>query len=122
MKKSYRIKKNQEFQHVFKNGKSFANRQLVIYFIEKQQQNHFRIGLSVSKKVGNAVVRNRVKRFLRQAFLELKEEMKQPLDIVIIARIPAKDMDFNSLKNSLIHVLSKTQLLKRSQTLQRNKR
>lgn len=114
MKKTYRIKKNEEFQHVFKNGKSFANRQLVIYFLHKQEQTHFRVGLSVSKKIGNAVVRNQVKRYLRQAFLELKPQVKPSLDIVIIARAPVKDMDYHQIKKSLIHVLSKTESIKRS--------
>ncbi|MFB1051708.1 ribonuclease P protein component [Paraliobacillus sp. JSM ZJ581] len=113
MKKTYRIKKNEEFQHVFQKGQSFANRQLVIYFLHKHEQTHFRIGLSVSKKIGNAVVRNRVKRYLRQAFLELKQQIDPSLDIVIIARIPTKDMDYHHMKKSLIHVLSKTKSLKR---------
>ncbi|CQR45800.1 Ribonuclease P protein component [Paraliobacillus sp. PM-2] len=114
MKKTYRIKKNEEFQDVFKNGKSFANRQLVIYFLDNPKQPHFRIGLSVSKKIGNAVVRNRVKRYLRQAFLELKEQVDPSFDIVIIARVPTKEMDYHQVKKSLKHVLSKTELLKRS--------
>ncbi|GAA5416558.1 ribonuclease P protein component [Paraliobacillus ryukyuensis] len=115
MKKMYRIKKNEEFQHVFKKGKSFANRQLVIYFVRNNQYNHFRIGLSVSKKIGNAVVRNRIKRYLRQTFLELKEEIDPAFDMVIIARIPTKDMEYHGIKKSLMHVLSKTELLKRYQ-------
>ncbi len=116
MKKTYRIKKNEEFQHVFKNGKSFANRQLVIYYVKGNTQTHFRIGLSVSKKIGNAVVRNRVKRYLRQSFLELKEGIDSSFDIVIIARVPTNEMNFYQMKKSLTHVLSKTQLLKRSQS------
>lgn len=51
MKKEFRIKKNEEFQYAFKRGKSFANRQLVIYYVEKKDQQHFRIGLSVGKKL-----------------------------------------------------------------------
>ena len=60
MNKHQRIKKNKEFQHVFKKGKSFANRQFIVYVL-KGEQPEFRLGLSVSKKVGNAVARNRVK-------------------------------------------------------------
>ncbi len=63
MKKEYRIKKNEEFQKILKHGHSFANRQLVLYYYEKEQQSHFRVGLSVGKKIGNAVKRNEVKRF-----------------------------------------------------------
>ncbi|MDL4840928.1 ribonuclease P protein component [Aquibacillus rhizosphaerae] len=111
MKKAYRLKKNEEFQLVFKKGKSFANRQLVLYFINKEDQQHFRIGLSVSKKIGNAVVRNQIKRYIRQAFLELDGQVSNPYDFIIIARKPTKDMDFHQIKKSLIHVLSKSSLL-----------
>ncbi len=112
MRKAFRIKKNIEFQDVFKKGASFANRQLVIYFLHKNDQRHYRIGLSVSKKIGNAVVRNKVKRYLRQAFLELDEEIKSSYDIIIIARKPVKDLDYHQVKKSVQHLLYKTKLLK----------
>ncbi|WP_093214709.1 ribonuclease P protein component [Sediminibacillus albus] len=111
MKKAHRMKKNEEFQHVFNKGRSFANRQLVIYFLKKDRQSHYRIGLSVSKKIGNAVVRNRIKRYLRQAFHELDERVANNYDYIIIARKPAKDMDFHQMKKSLSHVLHKSKLL-----------
>ncbi|WP_106495688.1 ribonuclease P protein component [Lentibacillus sp. Marseille-P4043] len=113
MKKAFRIKDNKEFQHVFKKGKSFANRQLVIYYLQKPDQGHFRIGLSVGKKIGNAVTRNRIKRYLRQAFHELDKKVYTNYDIVIIARQPTKEMDFHHIKKSLVHLLSKERLLKK---------
>ncbi|OIK08447.1 ribonuclease P protein component [Bacillus sp. MUM 13] len=115
MKKKLRIKKNDEFQDVFKKGESFGNRQFVVYVLEKPNQDHFRIGLSVSKKIGNAVVRNQIKRYIRQSFLELIEDIEIGKDYVIIARKPASQMDFLEVKNSLIHVL------KRSKSLTLNK-
>ncbi len=98
LKKSYRIKANKEFQHVFKHGKSFANRQLVLYYIKKPEQTHFRIGLSVGKKIGNAVTRNRIKRYLREAFHELEAGVEPGYDIVIIARQPTKRMNYHEMK------------------------
>ncbi|MGE8204775.1 ribonuclease P protein component [Heyndrickxia sp. NPDC080065] len=112
MKKSYRIKKNIEFQHVFKKGKSFANRQFVIYVLKKRDQENFRIGLSVSKKIGNAVKRNEIKRYLRQCFTELKENIDKGNDYVIIARKPAAEMNFHEVKSSLQHVLKVAKVLK----------
>ncbi|SEO40508.1 ribonuclease P protein component [Amphibacillus marinus] len=112
MKKAYRLKSNDEFQLVFKQGKSFANRQLVLYYLPKKDQSHFRFGLSVSKKVGNAVVRNRIKRYLRQALLEMNDKIVHSYDYVIIARMPTKDIDFHQMKKSLTHVLFKSHLLK----------
>lgn len=113
MKKEYRVKDNNDFQTIFKRGKSFANRQLVIYYMKKKDQEHFRVGLSVGKKIGNAVLRNRIKRYLRQAFQELEKDIDSSLDIIIIARQPTKDMSFFEVKKSLTHLLSKERLLKR---------
>jgi ribonuclease P protein component len=113
MKKEFRVKDNEDFQAIFKKGKSFANRQLVIYYMKKENQDHFRIGLSVGKKIGNAVVRNRIKRYLRQAFHELEDGILPNYDMIIIARQPTKDLGFFDIKKSLTHLLSKEKLLKR---------
>lgn len=113
MKKEYRIKDNEEFQHVFRRGKSFANRQLVIYYEQDLKQNHFRIGLSVGKKIGNAVTRNRIKRYLRQCFIELEDKIFPTLNIIIIARQPTNQMNYHEIKKSLLHLLSKQRLLKK---------
>lgn len=114
MKKRQRVKKNDDFQKVFKKGKSFANRQFVIYFLEKEGQTEFRVGLSVSKKLGNAVTRNQIKRYIRQSIHELKDEVKQNMDYVIIARQPAATMDFHEVKQSLQHVLRIAKVLKKT--------
>lgn len=112
MRKAWRIKRNDEFQAVFKNGKSFANRQFIVYMLEKDGQAHFRIGLSVSKKIGNAVVRNRIKRYLRQVFFELEASIAKEKDYVIIARKPAAKMEFHEVKKSMQHVLTLAKVLK----------
>ncbi|MEH7084828.1 ribonuclease P protein component [Neobacillus drentensis] len=113
MKKELRIKKNKEFQTAFQKGQSFANRQFVVYSLPKEGQDHFRIGLSVSKKIGNAVTRNRIKRYVRQSILELNEQLAIGNDYVIIARKPAADMDFFEVKKSLTHVLKVGKVLKK---------
>lgn len=113
MKKEFRVKKNKEFQEIFKQGKSFANRQFVVYSLKRPGQQHFRIGLSVSKKIGNAVIRNQIKRYVRQAFHELEDELHNEFDYIIIARKPTASMDFFEVKNSLIHVLKLSKVLKK---------
>ncbi|WP_163539643.1 ribonuclease P protein component [Gracilibacillus sp. YIM 98692] len=110
MKKAFRIKKNTEFQKVFKKGASFANRQLVIYYLYNEQQLHYRVGLSVSKRIGNAVVRNQIKRYIRQAFTDMDHRIKPTYDIVIIARKPTRNMNYHEIKKSLSHLLYKTHL------------
>ncbi|NHM33602.1 ribonuclease P protein component [Neobacillus terrae] len=113
MKKELRIKKNQEFQDAFKNGRSFANRQFVVYALKKEGQPYFRIGLSVSKKIGNAVMRNQIKRYVRQSVLELMDQIMPENDYVIIARKPVAEMDFSEVKKSLTHVLKVGKVLRK---------
>jgi ribonuclease P protein component len=113
MKKELRIKKNKEFQEAFQKGHSFANRQFVVYALAKEDQDHFRIGLSVSKKIGNAVTRNQIKRYIRQAVFELSDLIHIGNDYVIIARKPAAEMDFFEIKKSLTHVLKVGKVLKK---------
>lgn len=113
MKKKFRIKKNEEFQQVFHKGESFANRQFVIYILQKDNQDYFRIGLSVSKKIGNAVMRNQIKRYIRQSFLEMKDDLLTERDYVVIARKPAAQMDFHEVKSSLAHVLRKGKVVRK---------
>ncbi|MCI3142558.1 ribonuclease P protein component [Staphylococcus haemolyticus] len=103
VEKAYRIKKNTDFQTIYKRGKSLANRQFVVYTYNSNK-NHFRLGISVSKKLGNAVTRNRIKRAIRENFKIHKEDIIAR-DIIVIARQPAKDMTTLEIQGSLEHVL-----------------
>lgn len=122
MKKEFRVKKNKDFQEAFKKGKSFANRQFVVYSLKKPEQEHFRIGLSVSKKIGNAVTRNQIKRYIRQAFHEMENEINNQFDYIIIARKPVVEMDFHEIKKSLTHVLKLSKVLTTKKTGYNEKR
>ncbi|GAA0334604.1 ribonuclease P protein component [Bacillus carboniphilus] len=104
MKKEYRVKKNEDFQVIFKKGKSVANRQFVLYSLKKEQQDHFRIGISVSKKLGNAVKRNYIKRCIRKFFQDYQDHLLAGHDYLVIARKPTSEMDFAEMEKSLIHV------------------
>ena len=106
MKKAYRVKSEEEFQIAFQNGVSFANRQLVLYVYPKPGQAHFRVGFSVSKKLGNAVNRNRIKRRLRQIMHELSPFIRQDADYLLIARFDIKHKDYQQMKQSAIHVMN----------------
>ncbi|SIT87048.1 ribonuclease P protein component [Edaphobacillus lindanitolerans] len=113
MNKHQRVKKNEDFQKVFKKGKSFANRQFVIYSLRKEDQQEFRVGISVSKKIGNAVTRNRIKRYVRQTILELGDDLRPDMDYIIIARHQAAAIDFHTTKKSLIHVMRIAKVLRK---------
>ncbi len=113
MKKEQRIKKNEEFSQVFKQGHSVANRQFVLYVLPKEGQVIFRLGLSVSKRVGNAVTRNRVKRYIREVFHSQKDLLEANVDYVVIARKPAATMNLVEVEQSLLHVMRKARILKK---------
>ncbi|GAA5412145.1 ribonuclease P protein component [Streptococcus uberis] len=104
MEKAYRIKRNSDFQAIYENGKSVANRQFVVYTYKNRDLKHFRLGISVSKKLGNAVTRNRIKRAIRENFKVHKQNIIAK-DIIVIARQPAKDMNTLEIQSSLEHVL-----------------
>ena len=111
MRKSYRVKKEQEFQKVFHHGNSVANRQFVVYQIDKSNQSHFRVGISVSKKLGNAVVRNRIKRLIRSVLTELKPQLQSEIDFIVIARKPVVSMNYQEIKKCMMHVLKLGKIL-----------
>lgn len=112
MKKKNRVKKQGDFQAIFHHRSSVANRQFIVYQLDKENQEFFRIGLSVSKKLGNAVVRNHIKRYIRQVIAEEKDSISIGKDYVIIARKPCVEMDYIDFKKSLIHVLKKAKVCK----------
>ena len=103
MRFSESLKKNSEFQNVYENGKSYANKYLVMYVL-KNDLNRNRIGISVSKKVGNSVIRHRVSRLIRESFRLNKDLFETGYDIVIIARVSAKGKSFNDICSALIHL------------------
>ena len=119
MRKEQRIKKNEEFSAVFNHGRSVANRQFVLYVLKKEDQEQFRLGLSVSKRVGNAVVRNRIKRLIRTVFQETQHSLVPSYDYVVIARKPAASMDYKEFHSSLAHVMRKGGVIKRQQQASR---
>ncbi|MBM7606730.1 ribonuclease P protein component [Metabacillus litoralis] len=114
MRRKYRIKKNKDFQKVFKKGKSIANRQFVLYIYSEREEKEFRVGLSVSKKIGNAVTRNKVKRLIRQVFLEEKDKLVHGKEFIIIARKPAAQMNYHEVKSSLNHLFRKAKIFQSS--------
>ncbi len=89
MKFSTSLKKNKDFQVVYKNGTSKANRYLVMYVYENGLSEN-RLGISVSKKVGNSVVRHRLTRLIRESYRLHEEMFHSGWDIVVIARYPDK--------------------------------
>ncbi|MBR4027407.1 MAG: ribonuclease P protein component [Lachnospiraceae bacterium] len=103
MKFSESLKKNIDFQNVYKNGKSYANRYLVMYVLENHLEKN-RIGISVSKKVGNSVIRHRITRLIRESYRLQEDVFNSGLDIVVIARATARGVGFKEIESALLHL------------------
>ena len=103
MKFSESLKRNADFQNVYKNGKSYANRYLVMYVPENQTGRN-RLGISVSKKVGNSIVRHRVTRLIRESYRLQEDMFNSGLDMVVIARKSAKDKTCQDIGSALQHL------------------
>ncbi|GAB6104724.1 MAG: ribonuclease P protein component [Blautia sp.] len=109
MKYSESLKKNSDFQQVYRHGTSYANRYLVMYVLENQYMKN-RLGISVSKKVGNSVVRHRVTRLIRESYRLNELLFKKSLDIVVIARPSAKEKSYQEIESALLHLAKKHQI------------
>lgn len=97
------LKKNKDFQIVYRTGKSYANRFLVMY-IRKNGMNRNRLGISVSKKVGNSVVRHHLTRLIREGYRLQEEHFLCGYDIIAVVRVNAKNSTFADIKSALIHL------------------
>ena len=97
------FKKNNDFQFVYKNGKSYANKYLVMYLLENNQEMN-RLGISVSKKVGNSVVRHRITRLIRESYRLHENIFNSGLDIVVIARNSASSVSYWKIESALLHL------------------
>ena len=105
MKYSDSLKKNQYFQKVYRKGTSQANRYLVMYVLRNEDEHmKNRLGISVSKKVGNSVVRHRITRSIRESYRLNETVFKRGLDIVVVARTNAKGRTYHEIESALLHL------------------
>ena len=112
MEYSDSLKKNNEFQKVYRKGTSQANRYLVMYVLENHDRHmENRLGISVSKKVGNSVVRHRLTRLVRESYRLNEERFNRNLDIVVIARPAAKGRSYHEIESAFMHLAGKHQII-----------
>lgn len=97
------LKSNRDFLNIYKIGKSYANKYLIMYVVENGTENN-RLGISVSKKVGNSVVRHRVKRLIRESYRLQEAVFNSGLDIVIVARATAADISYKETESAVLHL------------------
>ena len=103
------IKENSDFKRAYYRGKSVVKRRVVIYY-RKNKYGFNRLGLTVSPKIGCAVVRNRVRRLIKENY-RILQGLKEGYDIVIVARGSSKDASFGEIGNDIIKGFKESSLL-----------
>jgi len=113
MDKKLRLRSNEDFKKVYKYGKSYWNRNLVIYF-RKNELDHCRIGFTVTKKIGNSVVRNKIRRRMKEIIRKNIDNISGEYDIILVPKKNVADIDYKTLESATIHILKLAGLLKDS--------
>lgn len=106
------IRKNYDFVKVYRHGKSYANKYLIMHIIENQMSIN-RFGITVSKKVGNSVVRHRVTRLIRESIRLNEDKFAIGHDIVIVARNTAKEKKYQDVESAILHLGRVHKIVKR---------
>ena len=104
MKQSESLKNNEDFREIYRTGKSYANKYLIMY-VKRNETSQNRLGISVSKKVGNSVVRHRITRLIRESYRLSEDSFLSGLDIIVVARVGAKEKDYSEINSALLHLM-----------------
>jgi ribonuclease P protein component len=105
------LRNTRQFNQVYKRGKSIVNRHVVMYY-SRNQLGYNQIGFSVSKKVGKAVVRNRVKRVMKELYRLNVENIVDGYDIVFVARVRSKDSSYKEIEKAMLDCFKKGNLMR----------
>ena len=111
MNKQYRVKKAQEIELIIKEKKFSANSFFVVYKRKNSETSHFRYAISVGKKIGKAVIRNKVKRQIRAIVDLIKVDTDKPYDVFIIVRPKVLQLSFEEMKENLEYLFNKQKLI-----------
>lgn len=112
MKREYYLKNDREFERVYKKRKTFGNRNFTLY-VDNNDLPYSRVGFSISKKVGKAVVRNKIKRQLRELYRLNRNKIKPGYDFIFVVKSNVSEISFTTLESAFLHILRISHLLKR---------
>jgi ribonuclease P protein component len=112
MDKTVSLKENHLFRRAYSRGKTAADSRLALY-VRRNGRKTNRLGLTVSTKVGCAVVRNRVRRRLREIYRLNEDKLARGVDVVVVARVRAASSDYHRLEKSFLKLADKLDLLKK---------
>ena len=110
LKRINRLKKRYQFNYVYKSGEQFSGEHMVLYVASSKTKN-IKVGLAVTKKVGHAVVRNKVRRRLREIIKKQVPILKQNNNIIVVARDNITEASFEKLSNEFLKLLKKANLI-----------
>lgn len=112
LRREYSLRRNKEFRYVYRRGKSVSDKYFVLIYV-KTKTSHLKVGFSVSKKLGNAVCRNKIKRRMKEAFFSMLDDISKKSLIVFVPRQSAKELDFGQILSSIGKLLIKAGLMER---------
>ena len=104
------IKKNYEFRSIYSKKKSLADKNLVLYFYKKRL-DFSRFGISISSKVGKAVIRNKIKRQIKEILLNNIDSISNEYDIIFVIRVKCNQASFSEIEKSVQKLLKKASLI-----------
>lgn len=116
LKRNNRLKKRYQFNYVYKSGEHFSNEHIVLY-VASSKTKFIKVGFAVTKKVGHAVVRNKIRRRLREIVKKQLPLLKQNYNIIIVARENVTEASFEILKLEFEKLIKKANLLKNEESL-----
>ncbi|MDD7363539.1 MAG: ribonuclease P protein component [Peptoniphilus sp.] len=111
MEKKYFLKKDEDFKKVYKKRKTFGNRNFTLY-IRRNGLDHSRMGFSINKKVGKAVVRNKIKRRLRALYGDIYPRLVPGYDLVVVVKNNVADLNFKETSSAFYHLMRVSKMSK----------
>ena len=109
LSKKYRMKKNSQFDYIFRNGKTIKSGKLLIFYSSSKSKS-FKIGIVVSKKIGKSVTRNHVKRLLRESIHQNLHNLNNNLNYIFVARQGIEELTFNEINTTILGLITKLKI------------